>query len=145
MHTDVIFEQSSRLPLTKCLEKFTEDEMLEDVVCPECMKRQNARSIQSETGEEGQHMEVQDSREVVTPLTSDALSPVSDVTPSTSPEPGKEEVQNRATMCKSISLWRLPPVLIIQLKRFQYDYYRRRKLTIHVVAALWRNAFIYLG
>lgn len=29
---------------------------------------------------------------------------------------------------KSLSLWRVPPVLIIQLKRFQYNQYSRRKL-----------------
>jgi hypothetical protein len=30
---------------------------------------------------------------------------------------------------RSFALWRLPPVLIIQLKRFQFNNYSRRKLT----------------
>ena len=35
-------------------------------------------------------------------------------------------------MQKSFTLWRLPPVLIIQLKRFQFDRTNRRKLNNHI-------------
>jgi hypothetical protein len=35
-------------------------------------------------------------------------------------------------MCKSFALWRLPPVLIVQLKRFQFDHTSRRKLNNHI-------------
>jgi ubiquitin C-terminal hydrolase len=60
------------LPFSKCLEKFIEDEKLEDIICPKC------KSF-------------------------DDLS-------------------------KRLTIWRPPPVLIVQLKRFQFDRTSRRKL-----------------
>lgn len=76
-HDSMREERSSafdlRTPLSDCLDKFTEQENLEDIVCPRC--------------HDSDHMK------------------------------------------RSFSLWRLPPVLIVQLKRFQFDRYSRRKLT----------------
>ena len=60
------------LPLERCLDKFTEEEPLDGIVCPKC---------KSDNG-----------------------------------------------MRKSFALWRLPPVLVVQLKRFHFDNVSRRKL-----------------
>jgi ubiquitin C-terminal hydrolase len=68
----------SAIPLQRCLDKFTEQESLEGVVCPGCKK-------------------------------DDALK-------------------------KSFALWRLPPVLVVQLKRFQFDSTSRRKLVDKVMS-----------
>eukprot|EP01038_Epipyxis_sp_PR26KG_P004301 gene4301-6097_t len=75
-HVSVTKESSSmydtKIHLNQCLDKFTELESLEGVVCPKCHS--------------DQHMK------------------------------------------KSFLLWRQPPLLIIQLKRFQFDRTSRRKL-----------------
>mmetsp|Transcript_1829 Transcript_1829/g.2892 ORF Transcript_1829/g.2892 Transcript_1829/m.2892 type:complete len:1659 (+) Transcript_1829:173-5149(+) len=68
--------QTRELPLDKCLKKFTEEEPLDDMVCPKC--------------------------------------------------------HDDGCLRRSFALWRLPPVLIIQLKRFQFNTYSRRKLTNQV-------------
>ena len=70
-------QQSLALPLSKCLQKFTEEEALDDMVCPLCKSSDGC-------------------------------------------------------LRRSFALWRLPPVLVIQLKRFQFNAYSRRKLTNHV-------------
>jgi ubiquitin carboxyl-terminal hydrolase 6/32 len=70
------FAFSRRLPLARCLEKFTENERLEGCVCPKCLSDEN--------------------------------------------------------MKRHFKLWRLPPVLVVQLKRFQFDATSRRKLNNHV-------------
>lgn len=59
-------------PLRRCLDKFTEEEPVEGVVCPRCLEDNALR--------------------------------------------------------RSFALWRLPPVLVVQLKRFQFDSSSRRKL-----------------
>ena len=74
LHTQ---HQSQALPLQKCLQKFTEEEVLDDMVCPTCK-------------------------------------------------------HSDGCLRRSFALWRLPPVLIIQLKRFQFNAYSRRKLTNRV-------------
>jgi len=66
--------QNKALPLSKCLQKFTEEEVLDDMVCPSCK-------------------------------------------------------HSDGCLRRSFALWRLPPVLIVQLKRFQYNAYSRRKLS----------------
>ena len=38
-------------------------------------------------------------------------------------------VQSDGHMSKRFALWRLPPVLVVHLKRFQFDQTSRRKLT----------------
>ena len=38
-------------------------------------------------------------------------------------------VQSDGHMSKRFALWRLPPVLVVHLKRFQFDSTNRRKLT----------------
>lgn len=63
----------SGIPLFRCLDKFTESEKIEDVVCPTC--------------------------------------------------------KSDKFMSKRFALWRLPPVLVVHLKRFQFDRTNRRKLT----------------
>lgn len=40
--------------------------------------------------------------------------------------------QSEGNVCKSFTLWRLPPVLVVQLKRFQFDHVSRRKLNNHI-------------
>jgi ubiquitin C-terminal hydrolase len=65
--------ENTGMPLSRCFEKFTEEEKLEGVVCPAC--------------------------------------------------------KDDSKMKKSIALWRMPPVLLVQLKRFQFDQVSRRKLT----------------
>jgi hypothetical protein len=67
---------SQRIPLSKCLEKFSESERLDDVVCPRC---KDCNKLQ-----------------------------------------------------RKFTLWRLPPVLVIQLKRFQFDRVSRKKLNQRV-------------
>lgn len=69
--------QNKVLPLSKCLQKFTEEEVLDDMVCPSCKNSDGC-------------------------------------------------------LRRSFALWRLPPVLIVQLKRFQYNSYSRRKLSNQV-------------
>jgi hypothetical protein len=64
--------QETKIPLSKCLDKFNEQETLEGIVCPTCHEDN--------------------------------------------------------TLKKSFMLWRLPPVLIVQLKRFQFDRTSRKKL-----------------
>ena len=66
----------THLPLSCCLDKFTEEDRISDFVCPTC-KRDD-------------HMK------------------------------------------RSFSLWRCPPILVVQLKRFQYDRTSRRKLNNRV-------------
>lgn len=66
------FLHDTKVPLSKCLDKFNEQESLEGVVCPKCHEDNSLK--------------------------------------------------------KSFMLWRLPPVLIVQLKRFQFDRTSRRKL-----------------
>lgn len=61
-----------KIPFSNCLEKFTEQEALEGIVCPKCHEDTNLK--------------------------------------------------------RSFMLWRLPPVLIVQLKRFQFDRTARKKL-----------------
>jgi ubiquitin C-terminal hydrolase len=70
--------QTRELPLDKCLQKFTEEEPLDDTICPKCH-------------EDG-------------------------------------------VLRKKFALWRLPAVLIIQLKRFQFNSYSRRKLNNQVTS-----------
>ena len=65
-----------RIPLSRCLEKFTESERLEGFVCAKC--------------------------------------------------------KSDETMKRNFKLWRLPPVLVVQLKRFQFDHTSRRKLNNHI-------------
>lgn len=62
----------TKVPLSRCLDKFNEQETLEGVICPRCHEEN--------------------------------------------------------TLKKTFMLWRLPPVLIVQLKRFQFDRTSRRKL-----------------
>eukprot|EP01034_Spumella_vulgaris_P035020 gene35020-43181_t len=77
-HSSVMTENESssehKIPLSRCLDKFTEKEPLDDVVCPKC---RNA---------------------------------------------------DGSVMSKSLTIWRQPPVLIVQIKRFQFDRTARRKL-----------------
>jgi hypothetical protein len=40
--------------------------------------------------------------------------------------------RSEGNVCKSFTLWRLPPVLVVQLKRFQFDHVSRRKLNNHI-------------
>jgi hypothetical protein len=68
--------RDTKVPLSKCLDKFSEEEALEDLKCSNC-----------------------------------------------------DQV---GCMKKVFSLWRLPPILIIQLKRFQFDRISRRKLNQRV-------------
>jgi len=65
-----------RIPLSRCIEKFTESERLEGFVCAKC--------------------------------------------------------KSDESMKRNFKLWRLPPVLVIQLKRFQFDHTSRRKLNNHI-------------
>lgn len=64
--------QTSVVPFQKCLEKFTEEEKIDGIVCPKCKKDDS--------------------------------------------------------MKKAINLWRGPPFLLVQLKRFQFDRFIKRKL-----------------
>jgi len=64
--------QTSVVPFQKCLEKFTEEEKIDGIVCPKCKKDDS--------------------------------------------------------MKKAITLWRGPPFLLVQLKRFQFDRFIKRKL-----------------
>ncbi len=66
----------SRIPLSRCFEKFTEDERLEGFLCAKC--------------------------------------------------------KSDTSMKRNFKLWRLPPVLVVQLKRFQFDQTSRRKLNNHI-------------
>ena len=66
----------THLPLSCCLDKFTEEDRISDFVCPTCKR---------------------DDR-----------------------------------MKRGFSLWRCPPILVVQLKRFQYDRTSRRKLNNRV-------------
>jgi Ubiquitin carboxyl-terminal hydrolase len=78
--------QHATVPLTKCLDKFTEDEPIEGVTCPKC----------------------------------------------------KEDTGLR----KSFTVWRPPPILVVQLKRFQFDRTSRRKLN-HQVSGSHTNCTIF--
>jgi hypothetical protein len=73
---EAVRAERTGIPLSKCLEKFTEEEKLEGVVCPKC--------------------------------------------------------KDDANMKKSLALWRMPPILVVQLKRFQFDQVSRRKITNRV-------------
>jgi ubiquitin C-terminal hydrolase len=64
--------QKKCLPFHCCLDKFTEVEKIEDIMCPKC--------------------------------------------------------KTDTKMSKSLTLWRPPPILVVQLKRFQFDRQSRRKL-----------------
>lgn len=69
-------ERAPSVPLSSCLDKFTEVDSLSDVVCPKC----------------------------------------------------KDDKQLK----QRIQIWRLPPVLVVQLKRFQFTRQTRRKLNTKV-------------
>lgn len=76
-HESIIRENNihndTRIPLSKCLDKFTEEEKLEGIVCPKC--------------------------------------------------------KSDDKLTRSFSIWRHPGILIIQIKRFQFDRTSRKKLT----------------
>lgn len=75
-HPSVSKEKSyiydKKIPLSSCLDKFSEQEALEGIVCPKCHEDNQLK--------------------------------------------------------RNFMLWRLPPILIVQLKRFQFDRIARRKL-----------------
>jgi hypothetical protein len=88
---------TSAFSLGTCLDKFMEEEHMDDFTCPKCRgePRTSAAGLDSDT----------------IPFKS---------------------LGNTKTM----AIWRLPPILIIQLKRFKFDRYARRKLNHRIAFPL---------
>ena len=119
--------------LHKCLMKFMEKETLDDYVCPKCKgqpvtsSHDVARDADSweqkvsnhvDSGESGTEKGTEDDAERRIDV---------ELEPETA---GEEEEDNPARfgLVKSMSLWRLPMFLIIQMKRFKFDRFSHRKL-----------------
>ena len=84
-----VFLYERKIPLQSCLEKFSESECLEDVICPKCRGNGPLK--------EGQKLD-------------------------------EMEIKS-GSIRKRFMLWRLPPILIIQLKRFQFTRFSKKKLS----------------
>lgn len=90
----------STIALDKCWERFTAEEMLDGALCSRCQGRGPSNPS---TGEHSS----------ATDQTLPALA---------APRPP-------VYLRQQLAIWRLPPVLVLQLKRFQFDRTARRKLT----------------
>ena len=111
---------SQTFSLHDCFVKFMENEKLDDYTCPKCHGEGQKKQPHDKEMPDGIHT-----------TTNDGSDDVDNSDHNDDDDDGSSNhMYISKGLTKSMSLWRLPPILIVQMKRFKFDRvsYHHRKL-----------------